>query len=116
MFPPARFAWLTLAVLGVAALASVGHGQDKTAGKPKDLRWSHAFDLAARKFGEADFTEKTTKFGVEAFRDDNNGLGVYLSEKGGVALGTNFPDTKGSAGGKGPEWLTGLDLPARKAG
>src|SRR5436190_4303320 len=86
--------------------------------KVKDLEWSHAFDLAVRKPGENDFSDKTQKFGVEVFRDDNNGLGVYVGEKGGLALTTGEPADRKLPllGAKGPEWLTGLDLPARKAG
>ena len=38
------------------------HGQDK----PKDVQWTHAFDLACRKFGEAEFSPSTQRFGVEA--------------------------------------------------
>ena len=36
--------------------------------KPKEPLWTHAFDLSCRKFGEAEFTDKTQKFGVEVFR------------------------------------------------
>jgi hypothetical protein len=84
--------------------------------KPKELEWSHAFDLAVRKYGEAEFTKETQKFGVEVFKDDNNNLAVYVSEKGGLAVCEGFQNLRPPAGNKGPDWLTGLDLPARKAG
>lgn len=83
---------------------------------PKELQWSHAFDLAVRKYGEAEFSKQTQKFGVEAFKDDNNGLAVYVSEKGGLAVSEGFQGVKAPAGNKGPDWLTGLDLPTRRAG
>src|SRR2546423_437792 len=79
--------------------------------KLKDLQWSHAFDLAARKFGEADITKDTKRFGVEAFRDNNTGLGLYISQTGSIALGPNFQAlTVPVNPSKGPAWLTGLDL------
>lgn len=83
---------------------------------PKDLSWTHAFDLASRKFGEDSFTDKTQKFGMEVFRDNNNSLGLYVSETGSIALGQGFDGLKLPLDSKGPEWLTGLDLQARKAG
>ncbi|MBI3411508.1 MAG: hypothetical protein HY040_24535 [Planctomycetes bacterium] len=84
--------------------------------KPKDLQWTHAFDLACRKYGESDFSDKTQKFGVEAFRDNNNDLGLYISQAGALGAGKGFANLKLPFTSKGPEWLTGLDLPARKAG
>ncbi len=100
---------LVLAIVLVPA-----QGQEK---KLKDLQWSHAFDLACRKFGEADITKETKRWGVEAFRDDNTGLGVYFSQTGSMAIGPNFANVTAPINpSKGPSWLTGLDLPARKAG
>jgi hypothetical protein len=87
--------------------------------KPKELLWTHAFDLSCRKKGEVEFTKETQKFGIEVFKDTNvPNLGVYISEKGSLAaVGTGFRDiNKAIAGSKRPEWVTGLDLPARKAG
>lgn len=104
---------LVLFTLGLLAAVGPTAAQDK----PKDLKWTHAFDLAARKFGEDKFTKDTQKFGVEVFKDNNTGLGVYVSQTGSLAVGPGFqsvePPLKES---KGPAWLTGLDLPARKAG
>lgn len=51
----------------------------------KGLRWSHAFTLKARKPGEKDF-EKATKYGVEAFVDQNTGHTVYICETGAIAV------------------------------
>jgi hypothetical protein len=84
--------------------------------KPKELVWTHAFDLACRRLGELDFTKETQKFGVEAFKDTNNGLGLFLSQVGSLAIGRGFQELKLPLTSKGPEWITGLDLPARKAG
>ena len=84
--------------------------------KPKELQWTHAFDLACRRFGELDFTKDTQKFGVEAFKDNNNGLGLFISQVGSLAAGRGFQELKLPLDSKGPEWITGLDLPARAAG
>src|SRR5262245_47168059 len=99
-------------VMLVGLSAEVANGQ----GKPKDLQWTHAFDLACRKLGEAEFTASTQKFGVEASRDLNLDLGLYVTEKGSVALAGGFSGFTPPATAKGPVWVTGLDLPARKAG
>ena len=84
--------------------------------KPKEIKWTHAFDLASRRFGELDFTKTTQKFGVEAFKDYNDGLGLYISQIGSLAAAGGFQDLKLPLSSKNPEWITGLDLPARKAG
>lgn len=106
---------VALASLATAALlvdAGALHGQ----GKPKELIWTHAFDLACRKLGEPEFTKDTQKFGVEAFKDNNNNLGLFISQVGSLSASTGFEDLKPPFQSKGPDWLTGLDLPARKAG
>src|SRR4051812_38886832 len=41
-------------------------------GKGKELAWRHGLTLTARKAGEKDW-DKGKKFGVEIFRDENNG-------------------------------------------
>ncbi|HZZ77286.1 MAG TPA: hypothetical protein VFE62_02140 [Gemmataceae bacterium] len=83
----------------------------------KELQWSHAFDLACRRFGEPDITKDTRRWGVEAFRDNNTGLGLYISQEGSIAAAPNFATLDAPLkNSKGPSWLTGLDLPARKPG
>ncbi|MBM3993619.1 MAG: hypothetical protein FJ303_05635 [Planctomycetes bacterium] len=91
-------------------------GQEK---KLKELQWSHAFDLACRKNDEKTIDKKTKRWGVETFRDNNTGVGIglYISEVGGIGLAPNFAAlTLPLDPSKGPEWLTGLDMPTRKAG
>ena len=101
---------VSLCFLGLFATES--GAQDK----PKDLQWTHAFDLSCRPYGKAEFDKETPKFGVEAFRDNNNGLGLFISQAGSIALGNGFQDLKLPFSSKGPDWITGLDLPARDAG
>lgn len=85
--------------------------------KPKEPLWTHAFDLKCRKYGEAEFTDKTEKFGVEAFKDTNTGYGLYVSQAGSFAAAPGFESiTAAIKNSKGPEWVAGLDLPCRKAG
>jgi len=73
----------------VALTATTVDGQEK---KLKELQWSHAFDLACRKKDEANITDKTTRWGVEAFRDNNTGggIGLYISQTGSIAIAPNF--------------------------
>lgn len=103
-------------VAAVVVVAGLTLGSAPGQEKPKDLLWTHAFDLACRKLGEAEFSPTTQKFGVEALRDLNTDLGLYVTEKGSVALSPGFNALNPPVTAKGPNWATGLDLPARKAG
>jgi hypothetical protein len=102
-------------LLSLTLLTNVPGAQE--APKPKELVWTHAFDLASRRFMELDFTKETQKFGVEAFKDNNNGKGLYISQTGSLAAAADgFLELKLPLTVKGPEWFNGLDLPARRAG
>lgn len=52
----------------------------------KAPKWLHGLDLRVRKGGTPDFDAKTPKFGVEVFRDENNGNLIYISETGSIAV------------------------------
>jgi hypothetical protein len=54
--------------------------------KPKPPEWKHGMELRVRKAGEADFNKDTKKYGIEVFRDENNGNLIYISETGGIAV------------------------------
>ena len=80
-------------VFGLLAAQSLPpvYSQDKgdKGGKAADTKppkWMHGLDLRVRKGGEANFSEKTQKFGIEVFRDDNNGNVIYISETGSIAV------------------------------
>jgi hypothetical protein len=81
--------------------------------KAKEPTWQHAMDLRVRKAGEGDFTEKTKKFGVEVFRDENNGNLIYICETGAIAVVPGGPATMEKS--KSPEWKHAMELAARKA-
>ena len=50
--------------------------------KPKELQWTHAFDLSCRQATARRSSPRTRqKFGVEAFKDNNNDLGVCTSPR-----------------------------------
>src|SRR5262245_59188733 len=102
------------------AITNSGAGEKEK--QLKKFQWSHAFNLGCRKYGEEKFDEKTKKWGLEAFRDNNTGaggIGFYISQVGCIALAPNFADldlTDKERKSKPPEHKTGLDVPARKAG
>jgi hypothetical protein len=54
--------------------------------KAKAPEWKHGMELRVRKAGEADFNKDTKKYGIEVFRDENNGNLVYISETGAIAV------------------------------
>ena len=58
------------------------HAQDTT----KAPKWLHGLEFRVRKAGEADFKPDTKKYGIEVFRDENNGNLVYISETGDIAV------------------------------
>lgn len=116
MFHRQQLLVLTLVnVLGLGLLMC--QSEPAWAQKPKDPQWSHAFDLPSRKFGEADFSDKTQRFGVEVFRDINNGLGLYLAQGGSLAVVAGLGEGKlPLADSKHARFVVGMDLHCRKAG
>jgi hypothetical protein len=57
------------------------HAQDAAKG-PK---WIHGLDLKARPAGDLTW-DKARKFGIEVFRDENNGNLVYVTQDGHIAV------------------------------
>lgn len=95
------------------SIAVVPGGSEPLA-KSKDPEWKVAMELRARKPGEKEFTEKTKKYGIEVFRDENNGNLVYITEVGNIAVLTGTPAPTGMS--KTPEWKAAMDLMVRKGG
>jgi len=77
---------------------------------PKSL---YGLVVRVRKADEADFTDKTKKYGVEVYEDGNSGQLVYVSETGSVAV--TAPPEKMS-GKAGVTWKHALVIKARPAG
>lgn len=98
------------------ALASVGSKSFKS-GEGKEPLWRHGLTLTARKAGEKDW-DKGKKFGLEVFRDENNGNLIYISERGHVAAAPVDAVTDSTEKGKikAPKWTHAMDVKVRKAG
>jgi hypothetical protein len=54
--------------------------------KAKAPAWTHGMELRVRKAGEPDFNKDTKKYGIEVFRDENNGNIIYITEAGDIAV------------------------------
>jgi|SRR6266545_2288468 len=85
--------------------------------KSKAPEWLHGLDLKCRKGGEKDFGPGTRTFGLEVFRDENNGNWIYICEVGTVAV---LPGNKSAKAPtptpREPRWTHGLDLMCRRHG
>jgi hypothetical protein len=75
-------------------------------GMDKTCQWLTAHDLNCRKAGEAAFTQKTKKWGVELFRDRGTNRLLYACESGAIALA---PVPPGLVTEKGPKWHHALE-------
>ncbi|HEX5272784.1 MAG TPA: hypothetical protein VFW33_19940 [Gemmataceae bacterium] len=52
----------------------------------KKPNWLHGLMLKARKGDEADFGKDTKRYGIEVYKDENNGNLIYISETGDIAV------------------------------
>jgi hypothetical protein len=59
------------------------HAQES---KVKAPVWLHGMNLKSRTSKEDDFNKDTKKYGIEVFRDENNGNLIYISETGSIAV------------------------------
>src|SRR5262249_22617053 len=84
--------------------------------KVKEPLWRHGLTLAARKADEKEFTKSTKKFGIEVFKDENNGNLIYISDTGSIDTvpAKLAQDSVGKI--KAPAWKDGMTLNVRKAG
>ena len=92
------------------ALAPAGSGGESS----KAPEWKHAMEVRVRKAGDVKW-DNAKKFGIEVFRDENNGNLVYICDTGSVSVvpggGAAAPEKS-----KAPEWKHGMELSVRKAG
>jgi hypothetical protein len=77
--------------------------------------WKHGMELAARKANEDKFTPTTQRYGVEVFRDENNGNLIYIADTGSITVVPNVK-VMGGEKVKPPEWKAAMNLAVRKAG
>ncbi len=63
-----------------------GKGQPTDAKTAKSPEWLHGLFFRVRKTGEEEFGKDTKKWGLEVFRDENNGNLVYISETGSLTV------------------------------
>ena len=96
--------------IGVAPADKLAEGQDV-----KAPRLYHALEVRVRGPGEDAFTDKTTKYSSEVFKDVNADTLVFICETGSLSVA---PGAGVSAAEKvkDPVWFHGLELKARKTG
>ena len=68
------------------ALAVLPNVKVASTEKVKAPEWKYASDLAVRKAKEDKFTKETKKYGVEFYKDDNDGVMVAISQDGSIAI------------------------------
>jgi hypothetical protein len=54
--------------------------------KVKAPTWLHGFNVKSRKANEYDFNKDTKKYGIEVYKDEENGNLIYVSEIGSIAV------------------------------
>ncbi|MCI0458129.1 MAG: hypothetical protein L0Z62_14290 [Gemmataceae bacterium] len=108
---------LLLYVSETGAVAAVMGNAPAAGAKPKGPEWLHGLNLKCRRGGEKDFTPKTQEFGMEVFRDANNGNLIYICETGALAVVPGPKELKvPTPKPRDPGWQHGLDLKCRKFG
>jgi hypothetical protein len=96
----------------IAVLPGTLVNKDASSGKEPDFQ--HGMNLSVRGPKEKDFTKDTRKYGVEAFKDVDNGCLVYITDNGNLSVVPSklakFPEGKA----KEPENRRGMSLKVRK--
>ena len=108
--PPTVDMHVHVGVLGLpgseSGFISVAPAAVGAVGSDKTCKWLTAHDLNCRKAGEAEFTQKTKKWGVELLQDRGTSRLLYACESGAVALA---PVPPGLVTEKGPKWHHALE-------
>jgi hypothetical protein len=100
----------TKAIIGISESGALAVIPAAPVGADKTCKWLTAHDLAARKAGEAEFTEKTKKYGVELFRDLGSNHLLYACESASIAF-AKIPGTLVTTAG--PKWHHALEPKVR---
>ena len=98
----------------VGSLAVLPAADVKAPDKIKDPEWLHGLDLAVRKAGEKEFSDRTRKVSLEVYKDENTNQLVYVTDAGQVAV-VPARDTTRPAEVKRPEWYHAFEIKVRKA-
>jgi hypothetical protein len=102
----------TKAIIGISEKGSLAVAPAVPIGADRICKWLTAHDLAARKAGESEFTERTKKYGVELFRDMGSNRLLYACETASIA----FAPIRGElVTDRGPKWHHALEPRARSA-
>ena len=96
-------------LIALAAAPSTPPAKDAVK-KPTAL---YAYTLRVRKADEADFTDKTQKYVVEVFKDENTNSLVYITEAGAIAV---VPAPSEMKLDQKQEWQRAMTLKARPGG
>jgi hypothetical protein len=100
----------THTIIGISEGGALAVGPAVPIGADTKCKWLTAHDLAVRKAGEAEFTDKTKKWGVELFRDLGSNHLLYACESGAIA----FAKVPGSlVTDRGPKWHHALEPKVR---
>src|SRR5262249_18436693 len=75
--------WVYVSEVGAVAVVPGAKGSNAPAA-PKDPVWLHGLELKVRSAG--DFEQKAKPWGVEVYRDENNGNLIYCCENGMVSV------------------------------
>jgi hypothetical protein len=103
----------TGAVIAISQAGSIAVTPFEALGAEKGRSWVAAYDLAVRKVGEPEFTQKTKKWGVELFKFPASDQLIYASESGAIAF-AKIPLALGM--NKGWKRSHGLDMKVREPG
>ena len=100
----------TKAIVAISESGALAVGSAVPIGAEKTCKWLTAHDLAARKAGEPEFTDKTKKYGVELFRDMGSNRLLYASETASI---TFAPISGQLVTDRGPKWHHALEPKVR---
>ncbi len=73
-------------LLGMLLAPHLPFGRAADENKVKSPTWLHGFNVKSRKASEFDFNKDTKKYGIEVFKDEENGNLIYVSETGSIAV------------------------------
>ncbi len=96
----------TDAIIAISDTGAIAVTRAAAVSKDHKSEWKTAHDLACRKAGEAEFTQKTKKWGVELFHDRGTNRLLYVCESGSLALAP-VPGSLITTGG--PKWHHALE-------